>query len=194
MNKDSEEKFNFDFLDTDGDWYKARPDEVKDFIQKNFIYMKPISEIAEQKMKKGFYGIGIYETKEDTNVGTLWRSAQNFGADFIFIIGARYKKQRTDTCKTYRNIPLFAYKDYADFLAHIPMEAELVFVEQNDESKDLKEFVHPKQAIYILGAEDYGVPVELMKGYRKVEISSPMCLNVAVAGSIVMYDRNNKLL
>lgn len=45
-------------------------------------------------MKKGYYGIGIYETKEETNVGTLWRSAQNFGADFIFTIGARYKTQK----------------------------------------------------------------------------------------------------
>ncbi len=143
-------------------------------------------------MKKGYYGIGIYETKETTNVGTLWRSAMNFGADFIFTIGARYKKQRTDTCKTWRNIPLFAYENWEDFMKHLPKDCELVFIEQTDDSKDLKEFNHPKQAIYILGAEDYGVPKELMFGHRKVEIDSPMCLNVAVAGSIVMYDRKTK--
>lgn len=143
-------------------------------------------------MKKGFFGIGIYETKTDTNIGTLWRSAQNFGADYIFTIGARYKKQSADTCKTYRNIPLFEFKDWNDFISHVPREAELVFIEQDEESVDLSEFKHPKQAIYILGAEDYGVPKELMAGFKKVEINSPMCLNVAVAGSIVMYDRQTK--
>jgi hypothetical protein len=28
-----------------------------------------------------------------------------------------------------------------------------------------------------------------MHGYQKVHIETPMCINVAVAGSIVMYDR-----
>lgn len=144
-------------------------------------------------MKKGYYGIGIYETKEDTNIGTLWRSAMNFGADYIFTIGARYKKQRTDTTKTWRNIPLFEYKDWDDFMNHIPKDAELVFVEQTEKSVELRNFCHPKQAIYILGAEDRGVPTELMRGHRAVEIDTPMCLNVAVAGSIIMFDRQNKL-
>ena len=88
-------------------------------------------------MKAGYYGIGIYETKEKENVGTLWRSAQNFGADFIFTIGARYRKQRSDTTKTWRNVPLFEYADFGDFLKHIPRDAELVFVEQTDESRQL---------------------------------------------------------
>ncbi len=144
-------------------------------------------------MKKGYFGIGIYETKEDTNVGTLWRSAMNFGADYIFTIGARYKKQPTDTCKTWRNIPLFAFKDWGDFVAHLPKEAELVFIEQSDSSVDLREFEHPKRAIYILGAEDHGIPVEIMQGHKQVEIDTPMCLNVAVAGSIVMFDRKKSL-
>ena len=143
-------------------------------------------------MKKGYYGIGIFETKETTNVGTLWRSAMNFGADYIFTIGARYKRQRTDTTKTWRNIPLFEYKDWEDFKAHIPRDCDLVFVEQTEDSHDLKDFSHPKQAVYILGAEDHGIPKELMRGHRKVEIESPMCLNVAVAGSIIMFDRKNK--
>jgi tRNA (guanosine-2'-O-)-methyltransferase len=143
-------------------------------------------------MKAGYYGIGIYETKEKENVGTLWRSAMNFGADYIFTIGERYKKQRTDTTKTWRNIPFFAFKDWEDFKAHIPKDGELVFVEQTEDSADLKDFVHPKQAIYILGAEDRGIPEELMFGHRKVEIDTPMCLNVAVAGSIIMYDRKTK--
>lgn len=143
-------------------------------------------------MKKGYFGIGIYETKEAENVGTLWRSAMNFGADFIFTIGARYKYQRTDTTKAWRNVPLFAYKDWEDFVAHIPKDADLVFVEQTEDSHEIKDFIHPKQGLYILGAEDHGIPLEIMRGHRKVEIDTPMCLNVAVAGSIIMYDRQIK--
>jgi len=143
-------------------------------------------------MKKGYFAIGIYETKEHGNVGTLWRSAMNFGADYIFTIGARYKPQRTDTTKSWRNIPLFAYKDWDDFLAHVPKAADLVFVEQDEDAKPIGVYQHPKQAIYILGAEDHGVPRDVMQGHRKVEIDTPMCLNVASAGSIVMYDRKVK--
>jgi len=145
-------------------------------------------------MKRGYYGIGIYETKEGSNVGTLWRSAMNFGADFIFTIGKRYQKQRSDTTKTWRNIPLFHYEDWQDFIKHTPKDCEIVCIEQTASSIILQEFNHPKQAIYVLGAEDYGIPEELMVGHRKVEITSPMCLNVAVAGSIVMYDRIIKTL
>ena len=143
-------------------------------------------------MKKGYFGIGIYETKQIDNVGTLWRSAMNFGADYIFTIGSRYKKQRSDTTKSWRNIPLFEFKDWEDFITHIPRESELVFIEQANDAEFLESYNHPKRAIYILGAEDYGVPEAIMQGHKKVQIDTPLCLNVATAGSIVMYDRKLK--
>lgn len=143
-------------------------------------------------MKKGYYGIGIYETKEGENVGTLWRSAYNFGADFIFTIGKRYRKQPSNTTATERHIPLFHFDSWDDFIQHQPKEAEIVFIEQTKGSKKLHEVSHPKQAVYILGSEDRGVPLEIMRGHQKVEFDTPICLNVAVAGSIVMYDRQIK--
>lgn len=143
-------------------------------------------------MKRGYFAIGIYEPKTETNVGTLWRSAHNFGADFIFTIGKRYKKERTDTTKAERHIPLYHYKDIEDFKTHLPTGAEIVFIEQTTGARNIKETCHPERAIYILGAEDFGVPEEIMKGHQKVFIDTPMCLNVAVAGSIIMYDRSIK--
>lgn len=140
-------------------------------------------------MKRGYYAIGIYEPKTETNIGTLWRSAHNMGADYIFTIGKRYQKERGDTTKAWRHLPLYSFTDWQDFITHLPMDVELVFIEQTEEAHNLKNFSHPERAIYILGAEDYGVPVELMRGHRKVFIDTPMCLNVAVAGSITMYDR-----
>lgn len=143
-------------------------------------------------MKRGYFGIGVYHPKTTENIGTLWRSAHNFGADYIFTIGKRYKKQPGDTTKAERHIPLFEYDTIEDFKKHLPKGCRMVFIEQTEGATNLKEATHPEAAVYILGAEDYGVPTELMKGHQKVFIDTPMCINVSVAGSIVMYDRQCK--
>ncbi len=60
----------------------------------------------------------------------------------------------------------------------------------------LSEFVHPRNAIYILGSEDHGVPKSVVRGCREVvslECELYGSYNVAVAGSIVMYDRMMKM-
>lgn len=143
-------------------------------------------------MKRGYFGIGIYHPKTTENIGTLWRSAHNFGADFIFVIGKRYKKQPGDTTKAERHIPLYEYLTFDDFKNNLPKGCRMVFIEQTDGAHNVKDCHHPEAAVYILGAEDHGVPVELMKGQQKIFIDTPMCINVAVAGSIVMYDRSIK--
>ena len=144
------------------------------------------------KIKRGYCGIGIYHPKTELNIGTLWRSAQNFGVDFIFTIGKRYIKDRTDTTKASRHLPLYHYEDWNDFLKHLPTDSEVVCVEQVKSAKNLKIFSHPERAIYLLGAEDKGIPLKLMRGHQKVFIDTPLCLNVAVAGSIVLFDRQSK--
>ena len=141
---------------------------------------------------RGYFGIGVYNIKTGMNLGTLWRSAFNFGASFIFTIGKRYKKQPTDTVKTPRHIPLYEYSTYEEFNKSTPKDCILVMVEQTEGAKNLRDFNHPERAIYLLGAEDYGLPKEIMRGHPKVFIDTPMCLNVAVAGSIIMYDRSIK--
>ena len=60
----------------------------------------------------------------------------------------------------------------------------------------LKSFVHPERAIYLLGAEDHGLPGEIMDKCHKIisiETIRTESFNVAVAGSIVMYDRFSKI-
>lgn len=37
-------------------------------------------------IKRGYFGIGIYNGKNTANIGTLWRSAAILGANFIFTI------------------------------------------------------------------------------------------------------------
>lgn len=142
---------------------------------------------------RGYFGIGVYHIKTKMNLGTLWRSAFNFGASFIFTIGRRYEKQASDTIKTIKHIPLYEYLTYEDFYKAMPKDCILTMIEQAEGAKNLKDFKHPERTIYLLGAEDHGLPERIMKGHPKVFIDTPMCLNVAVSGSIVMYDRSIKL-
>ena len=142
-------------------------------------------------MRRGYFGIGIYHTKNSINVGTLWRSAQNFGAAFLFTIGRRYQRQASDTLHTWKHIPLIHYETFSDFLSCRPFDCLLIGIEQTEESMSISKFSHPERAIYLLGAEDNGLPSEVLDECQKVvHIDTPMCLNVAVAGSIVMFDRN----
>jgi len=144
--------------------------------------------------KNGYFGIGAINMKTSDNYGTLFRSAQILGADFVFLIGCRFKRQASDTMRSWRHVPTFVYKDFQDFNDHRPYDCPLVSVEILDSgSTPIKGFVHPKKAIYLLGAEDTGIPAEaLAHSQHFVQLPGERSMNVAVAGSIVMFDRINK--
>ena len=138
----------------------------------------------------GFFEIGIYHTKTEVNVGTLWRSAYQLGASGIFTIGRRYKSQSSDTVKSWRHIPLRNFVDFDDFSKHRPMDAVLVGVEMGGHK--LTNYIHPKSCIYLLGAEDSGLPTDIIDRCNhlvSIESVNTESYNVAVAGSIVMYHR-----
>lgn len=137
-----------------------------------------------------FFEVGIYHTKSVENVGTLWRTAYQLGAAGLFTIGARYKHHPSDPFKTMRHIPLRNYLTFEQYLEHRPVNSILVAIEEG--GTPLSEFDHPQQAIYILGAEDYGLPGPIIKKCNCVvslEAMTRPSYNVAVAGSIVLYDR-----
>ena len=143
--------------------------------------------------KRGYFGIGVFNGKNDQNIGTLWRSANIMGADFIFTIGKRYRRQCSDTSKTPRHIPLFNYENWEDFKKHIPFDCPVVAIELDEDSIPIKRYVHPERCIYLLGAEDNGIPKKILEQCRDiVQLPGDFCMNVSVAGSIVMYDRINK--
>lgn len=140
--------------------------------------------------ERGFFGIGIVGSKTPLNVGTLWRSAGSLGAQFIFTAGRRYPRQASDTIKAWKHIPLFEFDTLDDLFGHIPKDCVPVAVELDDDSRPLSNYVHPERAIYILGAEDNGLPRRALDRCRDtIQIPGTYCLNVAVAGSIVLYDR-----
>ena len=137
-----------------------------------------------------FFAIGIDHTKTPINVGTLWRSATVFGAAFVFTVGRRYKRQGSDTLKTPKRIPLFHFDTIEDLKNHLPNACLLVGVELMEGAELIKAFQHPSHCCYLLGAEHHGLSASnLAKCHRVVQLPGRYCLNVATAGSIVMYDR-----
>lgn len=139
-------------------------------------------------MKRGYFGVGLYHTKTETNVGTLWRSAFQLGASFIFTVGKRYKTQNSDTPKSWKNIPLYHYEVIEQLV--MPKDVLLVGIEQG--GTPLSNYSHPERVIYLLGAEDHGLPEEILSKCNHIvslESERVNSYNVAVAGSLVMYDR-----
>lgn len=145
---------------------------------------------ADRKVTKGFFEIGIYAPKTSYNVGTLWRSAFQLGANGIFTIGRRYRKESSDTVNAVAQMPMRHFEDFDQFFERMPLGARLIGVEMG--GYELSRFDHPKQAVYLLGAEDYGLPDKIRDkcwAIVSLEAVNTLSYNVAVAGSLVMYNR-----
>lgn len=151
-------------------------------------------ELPEPHPLRGYYGIGISHAKAEENIGTLLRSAASFRAAFVFTIGRRYRQQASDTTKAWRHIPLFHFEDFEQMRDAMPFQCRLVGVELDERAVKLPAYEHPARAIYLLGAEDHGLTTdERERCHDLVEIpGASHCLNVATAGTVVLYDRWNK--
>ena len=142
----------------------------------------------------GYYGVGVYAMKNSVNYGTLFRTAQIMNADFLFLIGCRFKPQASDTMKSWRHLPVFTYDTVEDFNKHRPYDCKLVGVELDKKAIPIKDYSHPKKAMYLLGAEDHGLSKEVIALCQDVVVlPGERSMNVAVAGSIVLFDRQQKL-
>lgn len=152
--------------------------------------MKKQWDIKEEQ----FFGIGVYQPKTNHNIGTLWRSAYILGAKYIFIIDGKYSDQASDTMKAWSKIPFYKYDDFDHFYNSLPHSTQLVGLEISDNSTPIRNFAHPVRASYLLGAENNGLPEKVINRCHKVvQLPGEHSLNVAVSGSIIMYDRINKL-
>jgi tRNA G18 (ribose-2'-O)-methylase SpoU len=147
-------------------------------------------------MSRGYFGIAIYRPKTANNVGSLWRTADLYGAAFLGTVGRRYTHQSTDTMHTPKHTPLHHYSDFEDLVAHLPQGCPLVGVELDPRATSLPEFTHPERGLYLLGAEDNGLPpavVDRCHFLVSVPTVRPQSMNVACAGSVVAAHRHMQL-
>ncbi len=180
-NEDGEINSQYPDMHTDAELQPNTPDLSS--------VLNPLSSVlVPSPPLPGYFGIGMYKPKREMNLGGLLRSARSFGANFVFTIGARWPVQ-SSSIKGERDVPVFYFETLEQFIASIPVNAELICVEQVEGAEDLRFFQHPRQAIYLLGSEDTGVPPSLMRKHRNIFIPSRGSLNVASAGTIIVYDR-----
>jgi tRNA G18 (ribose-2'-O)-methylase SpoU len=139
---------------------------------------------------RGYFGIGAEGISKPINVGNLMRSAHAFGASFLFLVDPHdtIETAHADTSDAERQVPLYRFDSVAALL--LPRGCTLVGVELLDEAADLPSFRHPLNAAYVFGPER-GVlsPTMVERCDHVVRIPTRFCINLAVAGAIVMYDR-----
>ncbi len=140
---------------------------------------------------RGYFGIGVEGIHKGQNLGNLVRSAHAFGASFFFTIAPCIEEdvlKVSDTADSFDHVPYYEYPSVEAF--ELPKNCALVAVEFVDESINLPSFRHPTRAAYILGPEMGNVSPALLKRCDHiVKIPTKFCINVGVAGALVMYDR-----
>jgi tRNA G18 (ribose-2'-O)-methylase SpoU len=140
---------------------------------------------------RGYFGIGVENLSKPGNAGNLFRSAQAFGAGFIFSVSGSYTRGRgaySDTSRSVTQVPYYDFPSVAEM--KIPERCRLVGIELLDEAQDLPTFKHPIRAAYVLGPERGSLSPEMVEACEYVvKIPTAFCINVATAGAIVMYDR-----
>jgi tRNA G18 (ribose-2'-O)-methylase SpoU len=145
-------------------------------------------------LPRGYFGIGAERISKALNLGNLMRSAHGFGASFTFTIGATYQalEARADTSKGAQHLPHYDWASPSELV--LPAGCRLVGIELLDEAIDLPSFHHPQRAAYVLGPERGALSPELLaRCDYVVRIPTSFCVNVAMAGAIVMYDRVRSL-
>ena len=143
---------------------------------------------------RGYFAIGAERISKQLNLGNLVRSAHGFGASFFFTIGSPLGRAEAyaDTSKAAGHLPIYTYQSPAELA--LPKGCKLVGVELLDDAIDLPSFRHPLRAAYVLGPEMGSLSEPLLaRCHYTVKIPTRFCVNVAMAGAIVMYDRTISL-
>jgi tRNA(Leu) C34 or U34 (ribose-2'-O)-methylase TrmL len=136
---------------------------------------------------RGFASIGLFNPKNDLNVGGALRAASCYGASLIVIQGARHKKSRTDTMDTWKHTPLVHSENLID---SIPFGAIPVAIEFIQSARSLTTYTHPESAFYIFGPEDGSVSKSVLASCRDVVyVPTEYCMNLAATVNVVLYDR-----
>tara|TARA_R110000782_G_scaffold70979_1_gene142465 strand:+ start:195 stop:719 length:525 start_codon:yes stop_codon:yes gene_type:complete len=141
---------------------------------------------------RGYFSIGSERISKPMNLGALMRTANAFGASYVFSIEAGHRLRdayQADTSKSAGQIPYYQWDSIDEM--QMPRGCQLVGIELTNDAVMLPTFRHPPQAAYILGPEKGNLSDEtLARCAHVVKIPTKFCINVSLAGALVMYDRH----
>ncbi len=128
---------------------------------------------------RGYFGIGVERISKAMNLGNL------------FPVDAAYERRRgswADTSDAPKHVPFYEFPDAASMI--LPEGCALVGVELLDDAVELPSFRHPRQAAYVFGPERGALSPEMVaRCDHVIKIPTRFCINVGMAGVVVMYDR-----
>ena len=142
------------------------------------------------------FDVAVYGCKNYFNFGAIVRIAHNFLASNLYAIDLeKYYKKASMCGNTYENI----HKQTLEEFSIMALKRSIVSFERRPpdlESEPLSTFVWPDRPIMVFGAEDTGVPDEILEVSSNI-VTIPVYgvlndHNVAVAAGIAMYDWTNK--
>ncbi len=140
---------------------------------------------------RGYFAVGAEGISKGFNLGNLVRTSHAFGASFFFTVSSsvNYAEiKSTDTSHADIHLPFYAYKNIGDFT--LPKDCSLVGVELVEGASELPSFRHPLRAAYVLGPEKGNLSPEMLaRCDHVVKIPTKFCVNVGIAGALVIYDR-----
>lgn len=140
---------------------------------------------------RGFFGMGAEGISKGANLGSLVRSTHAFGGSFFFTVGTPldlFAVRASDTSDAFDHLPFYDFADVNSMV--LPAGVSLVGVELTPDAVDLPSFRHPTRAAYILGPEMGSLsPAMQERCAFIVKIPTKFCVNVGVAGAIILYDR-----
>jgi len=134
-------------------------------------------------------GFGIYNPKDATNLGHILRSAQAFSIPFVYQVGgtASWRKIKTDVTKASRWLIAGEYESL-EHLRHEFLNIPIIGVEISPRSKRINDFEPRRDALYLFGREDAGIPEEILSKLDDViYIPTVVSLNVGITSAIVMF-------
>jgi len=141
--------------------------------------------------------IAAWSISKEHNVGSLVRTAHAAGAEEVILVGDReWNVEAARTSDLYTQIIHLGSAD--ELLEHLEARRYgLVVVELAPTSVSLFDAEYPSRPCFLVGAELGGVPEELIRAAELV-VEIPQwglvpSLNLAMAGSIVIYDHLAKL-
>ena len=149
--------------------------------------------VADLAEKRTALEVAIENVERDFNAGTIVRSANNFNASKVHIIGKRKYNRRGAMC-TDKYLEIVHWPDVQEFLVDQKQRGrEVVAIENNtNRVKPLvsKKFV--QQTTLLFGSESNGLTAEALAvsdDVREIEsLGSTRSVNVGVAAGIAMYE------
>lgn len=163
--------------------------EVGRWNVKDCLQGLSVDEILTHQPKMGF-AVALLNVDGGLNIGSMIRSAVVFGADKVYLIGARrFDKRSTVGAHNYIEI---AHIPSSNCLNKIKEDGYLpVAIEQGGANIGDESFKNLKNPCFLFGSESVGLDKDIVENcicYQIPQIGVLRSLNVSSATSIILYE------